>query len=177
MYDTAWITTPGSQRKLNSALSNKGLDLRVRLALCFLSLLSGNSWENVESGKIDGDELLPLLFRLLGKNEEIFSRLIELSKFTLSKMLTVGQFVDLKVLLNLPMATIRRMRTIFRSFGETIFPSEEKMRREMSNRVQHIEEADMKCEKMFLKPVGVEEDLREIDVLFSGDLAQIKFLR
>ena len=30
----------------------------------------------------------------------------------------------------------------------------------------------MKCEKMFLKPVGVEEDLREIDVLFSGDLVK-----
>ena len=57
---------------MNSALSNKGLDLRVRLALCFLSLLSGNSWENVEGGKIDGDELLPLLFRLFGKNEGIF---------------------------------------------------------------------------------------------------------
>ena len=87
-------------------------------------------------------------------------------------MLTVSQFVDLKVILNLPMATIRRMRTILSNFGVSIFPSEEKMRKEMSNRVQHIKEADMKCEKMFMKPVGGEEDLKEIDVLFSGDLVK-----
>ena len=87
-------------------------------------------------------------------------------------MLTVSQLVDFKVLLNLPMATIRRMRTLFLNFGLIIFPSEEKMRSEMSKRVQHLEEADMKFEKMFLYPVGGEYGLTEIDLLYSGDLVK-----
>ena len=44
------------------------------------------------------------------------------------------------------------------------------MREEMCGRVQHIEEADMKCEKIFLQPAGSEEGLKEIDTMFSGNL-------
>ena len=40
----------------------------------------------------------------------------------------------------------------------------------MCGRVQHIEEADMKCKKIFLQPEGSEEGLKEIDTMFSGNL-------
>ena len=90
----------------------------------------------------------------------------------MSKILTVCQLVDLKVLLNLPMASIRRMRTIFSNFGFKIFPSEHKMRTEMSRRVQHIEEADMKCEKILMQPSVTEDGPKEIDVMFSGNLVK-----
>ena len=156
------ISNPGSQRKPNSELSSKGLNLRVRL--------SGTPLVQVQYGNIYGDELLPLLFRMIRKNEGVFWKLIEMGKYSLSKMLTVSQLVD--VLLNLPMATIRRMRTLFLNFGFIIFLSEEKMRSEMSKRVQHLEEADMKFEKIFLYPVGGEYGLTEIDLLYSGDLVK-----
>ena len=156
------ISNPGSQRKPNSELSSKGLNLRVRLSVTPLV--------QVQNGNINGDELLPLLFRMIRKNAGMFWKLIEMGKYSLSKMLTVSQLVD--VLLNLPMATIRRMRTLFLNFGFIIFLSEEKMRSEMSKRVQHLEEADMKFEKIFLYPVGGEYGLTEIDLLYSGDLVK-----
>ena len=106
------ISSPGSQRKLNTEMSNRGLVGRVRLAMNFLSLLSGTPWAQVEEGHIDGDEILPLIFGVLKHNDLMFRKLIEMGKFTLSKILTVPQMVDFKVLLNLPMATIRRMRSI-----------------------------------------------------------------
>ena len=63
------ISNPGSQRKPNSELSLKGLNLRVRLALSFLALLSGTPLVQVQNGNINGGELLPLLFRMIRKNE------------------------------------------------------------------------------------------------------------
>ena len=151
-------------------MTSKGVDKRITLALYFLSLLSGNSWNSVATGDIDGNELVHLFSRMFKKQVGIFSRLLETGKSSVTKMLTVCQLVDLKVLLNLPMLSIRRMRTMFCNFGLDIYPSEHKMHEEMCGRVQHIEEADMKCEKIFLQPAGSEEGLKEIDTMFSGNL-------
>ena len=119
------ISSPGVRRKLNSEMTSKGVDKRVTLALHFLSLLSGNSWNSVATGDIDGNELVHLSSRMFKKQVGIFSRLLETGKSSVTKMLTVCQLVDLKVLLNLPMLSIRRMRTMFCNFGFDIFPSEQ----------------------------------------------------
>lgn len=163
------IASPGGTvRKLNSEVTDKAIEFRARLALLFLALLSGISWDDVSAGKIDGGQLFRLLFKIISHNKGMFKALLERGGYSVMKMLSVTQAVDLKVLMSLPWAGIRRMHAILRNFGIRIFPSETKMRAEIGERVEHIKEADMRSEKMLLE--FADGDYRLTEVFYSNNL-------
>lgn len=117
------IASPGGTiRKLNSQVTEKAIEMRARLALLFLALLSGISWDDVSAGKIDGVELFKLLFKVISQNKWMFKALLEKGGYTVMRKLSVPQAVDLKVLLGLPWAAFRRMHAVLRNFGISIFP-------------------------------------------------------
>ena len=164
------IASPGgTSRKLNSEITAKAVAARARLALLFLGLLSGISWEKVSGGQIDGLELFPLLIRVINTNKAMFLAVLADLGHTLMRKMTVSQAVDLKVLLNLPMATFRRMRIILKNFGLSIFPSENKMREEVEGRVRYLKDAELKSEKMALEVADGEVKMTE--VLYSNNLS------
>ena len=142
--------------------------MRARFAMLVLALLSGIPWDKVSEGQVDGDQVFPLLFKILWLNKFMFKALLDKAGFSVMKKLSISQAVDLKVLLNLPMAAIRRMHAILRNFGINIFPSESKMRSEIQVRVEHIKEADMRSEKMSLEIA--EGEYKDIEVLYSNSL-------
>ena len=164
------IASPGgTSRKLNSEITVKAVAARARLALLFLGLLSGISWEKVSDGEIDGQELFPLLLKVINTNKAMFLAVLANLGHTLMRKMTVSQAVDLKVLLNLPMATFRRMRIILKNFGLSIFPSENKMREEVEGRVRYLKDAELKSEKMALEVADGEVKLTE--VFYSNNLS------
>ena len=57
----------------------------------FLALLSGTPLVQVQNGNIDGDELLPLLFREIRKNEGIALRVRAIIRFADTKGIVCGQ--------------------------------------------------------------------------------------
>jgi hypothetical protein len=129
------LYSPSGTRKANSSLSDRAILQRAELASKFLALLSWVSFQDVEDGVVSFDQVSPILRKLLNGKFGDFGRFVDGKLAVEKKMLDVSEVVDLKVLLDLPMYTVRRLRTILTNFGFPILPSEPKMRKEMKNRV------------------------------------------
>ena len=84
--------------------------------------------------------------------------------------MTVAQVVDVKALLLIPMATFRKLRIMLGKFGVKIFPSEPRMRQEMTSRIEYLKDAQMECEEILMEDVSGDSLLKEIPVLISKNL-------
>ena len=104
------------------------------------------------------------------KKPSLFSMIVERSKFDFCRVLTVAQVVDVKALLHIPMATFRKLRIMLSKFGVKIFPSEPRMKREMTSRIEHLKDAQMECEELLMEDISGDRLLKEIPVLMSKNL-------
>ena len=135
-----------------------------------LAVLSGQSWQNVQGVDMNFCEIGLLISTILMEQPGLFSYVEQFGRRVFERMLSVSQVVELKALLRLPMATFRRMRTLFSAYGFKIFPSEPKKRQETSARLEHLKDAQMESVDMFLQDNSVNNPLKSIPFLMSKNL-------
>ena len=111
------------------------------------------------------------LAAILRKRSGLLALVLERCKSVYQQVLSVHQVVELKALLRLPMATFRRMRILFSKFGFKIFPSEPKMRVEISSRIAYLKDAQMESVDMLLEDNCNGNPLKSIPVLISKNLS------
>ena len=104
------------------------------------------------------------------KKPSLFSMIVERSKFVFCRVLTVAQVVDVKALLRIPMATFRKLRIMLGKFGVKIFPSEPRMRQEITSRIEYLKDAQIECKEILMEGVSGNSLLKEIPVLISKNL-------